>query len=181
MRIVSGLHRGRPLKTPRGADIRPTSDKVRQALFNALRHRGAVEDAVVLDAFCGTGAMGLEALSQGAAHCVFMDLARSSLDLARQNVALLKEEARSAFILKDATKPGQKPEGVPPATLLFLDPPYHKNLVPQAFKALLDHGWLAAGCLVVAEAEKDADLSGLPECVEFERSYGDTLVTVRSL
>lgn len=181
MRIVAGLHRGRLLKTPRGADIRPTSDKVRQALFNALRHRGAVDDAIVLDAFCGTGAMGLEALSQGAAHCLFMDLAKSSLDLARQNAALLKEDDRSAFVLRDAAKPGRKPDGIPPVTLLFLDPPYHKNLVPQAFKALLDNGWLAAGCLVVAEAEKNADLSGMPGSVEFERRYGDTLVTVHSL
>jgi 16S rRNA (guanine966-N2)-methyltransferase len=140
-----------------------------------------VDDAIVFDAFCGTGAMGLEALSQGAAHCIFMDMVKSSLDLARQNAALLREEDRSAFALRDAAKPGPKPDGIPPATLLFLDPPYYKNLVPQALKALLDNGWLAAGCLVVAEAEKNADLSGMPGSVEFERSYGDTSVTIRDM
>ena len=181
MRIVSGVHRGRLLKTPQGSDIRPTSDKVRQALFNALRHRGAVDDSIVLDAFCGTGAMGLEALSQGAAQCVFMDLAKSSLELARQNAVLLKEEERSSFILKDVTQPGSKPEGIPPATLLFLDPPYHKNLASLAFMALQDTGWLAAGCFVVTETEKGTDPFLIPGHIEFEKTYGDTSVTIRSL
>ncbi len=85
MRIVAGQYGGRRLEVPKGRDIRPTSDKVRGAIFNALRSRGAVEEARVLDVFCGTGALGLEALSQGAAHCTFMDKARESLELAKRN------------------------------------------------------------------------------------------------
>ncbi len=89
MRIVAGQYGGRRLEVPKGRDIRPTSDKVRGAIFNALRSRGAVENARVLDAFCGTGALGLEALSQGAAHCTFLDKAKDSLALAKVNAQAL--------------------------------------------------------------------------------------------
>lgn len=181
MRIVAGAHRGRILKTPSTHDIRPTSDKVRQALFNALNSRGVVADAVVLDAFCGTGALGLEALSQGAEHCVFMDVALASLSLAEDNARLLKVENSTEFFLKDATSPGKRPDTVPPATLVFLDPPYHKNLVKQAFSALLLERWLADGAIVVAETEKGADLSQIPAEVLFEKTYGETVVTVFSV
>lgn len=181
MRIVAGLHRGRTLKTPQNGDIRPTSDKVRQALFNALHSRGLVVDAIVLDAFCGTGALGLEALSQGAAEALFMDLAKTSLGLAEENATLLKELSRSKFMQKDATSPGLKPETIPVATLVFLDPPYHKNLVPQAFQALLKDGWVGAGSVVVAETESAADLSAITADILFEKTYGDTAVTVFSV
>lgn len=181
MRIVAGLHRGRTLKTPQNSEIRPTSDKVRQALFNALNSRGVVVDAVVLDAFCGTGALGLEALSQGAAETLFMDVAKTSLGLAEENAGLLKELPRSKFFLKDATSPGKKPEAVPPATLVFLDPPYHKNLVPQAFAGLVTERWLADGAIVVVETELGADLSGIPADILFEKTYGDTVITVFSV
>ncbi len=174
MRIIAGLHRGRVLKAPAGRDIRPTSDKVRQALFNALNSRGAVVDAVVLDAFCGTGALGFEALSQGASACVFMDIARSSVHLAQDNAAMLREVERCAFLHKDATAPGSRPETATPATLVFLDPPYHKNLVPQALSALQAGGWIAPGAMIVAETEKGADLSQIMAPQEFSKAYGDT-------
>ena len=89
MRIVSGQYSGRKLEVPKGRDIRPTSDKVRGAVFNALRSRGAVEDEKVLDAFCGSGALGLEALSQGASSCTFVDKSRHSLELAQRNAKAL--------------------------------------------------------------------------------------------
>jgi 16S rRNA (guanine966-N2)-methyltransferase len=181
MRIVAGRHRGRTLKTPQNSDIRPTSDKVRQALFNALHSRGAVVDAVVLDAFCGTGALGLEALSQGAESCAFMDVATTSLALAEENAKLLKEDSRSKFFQKDASSPGKRPEIVPAATLVFLDPPYHKALVPQAFTALLMERWLADDAIIVAETEKGADLSQIPAAILFEKIYGETVVTVFTL
>lgn len=179
MRIVAGDHRGRVLKTPVGNDIRPTSDKIRQALFNALQHRGAVVDAKVLDAFCGTGALALEAYSQGATSCVFMDIAAGSLALARENAALLKADGVSWFLKKDATHPGVRPDDIPLATLLFLDPPYHKNLVPQALVALKSSGWLDSdGCFVVAEAEKAADLSNLEGEILFDKTYRETRVLI---
>ena len=181
MRIIAGTHRGRPLKTPQTSDIRPTGDRVRQALFNALLHRGAVLDAVVLDAFCGTGALGLEALSQGAHQAVFMDQAKTSLSLAEENARTLKEHGRSLFLLKDTTTIGPRPVSVPVATLVFLDPPYHKNLVPQAFKALFAGGWIAPKAWIVCETEKGADLSGIPGEIDFEKTYGDTAVVVFAL
>ena len=176
MRIVAGTHRGRILKTPEGSDIRPTSDKVRQAVFNALHHRGAVVDAVVLDAFCGTGALGLEAISQGAQSAIFTDISSASLDLAKANAALIREEAVCTFLLKDASTPGQRPAALPQATLLFLDPPYRKNLIPLSLKALHENGWLAPECMVLVEAEKNDDLSLLPGEILTEKMYGDTKV-----
>jgi len=177
MRIVAGRHRGRILKTPQDQAIRPTSDKVRQAVFNALQHRGAVVEAVVLDAFCGTGALGLEALSQGAAQAVFMDIAKPSLALATANALMLREGDQSQFLHKDALKPGAKPAEIPLMTLLFLDPPYHKDLVPQAFSALQAGGWLAPDCVIVAEFERGA--AGIPGLsADFEKTYGDTSVAI---
>lgn len=178
MRIVAGTHRGRILKTPAGADIRPTSDKVRQAVFNALHSRGAVTDAVVLDAFCGTGALGLEALSQGATQAIFTDISKASLDLANANANLLREDSNCTFLLKDAANPGPRPASVPAATLLFLDPPYRKNLLPLSLKALQENGWLAPECIVMAEAEKNDDLSLLPGNILTEKAYGDTKVVI---
>lgn len=178
MRIVAGLHRGRILKTPANHAIRPTSDKVRQALFNALQSRGLVVDAVVLDAFCGTGALGLEALSQGAARAVFFDQAKTSLTLATANAALLRETERCEFLHCDATAPGPRPAHLPAATLCFLDPPYHKNLVPQAVAALVHQNWLTPECCLVCETEKAADLGSIDAIPLFEKTYGETSVVV---
>ena len=101
MRIISGRYKGRVLEAPRGNDIRPTSDKVRGSVFNILRGRGVLDGVSVLDLFCGTGALGLEALSNGARQCVFVDKDRRSLDLARRNADRLGAEG-CAFILQDA-------------------------------------------------------------------------------
>ncbi|HBR69531.1 MAG TPA: 16S rRNA (guanine(966)-N(2))-methyltransferase RsmD [Rhodospirillaceae bacterium] len=177
MRIVSGIYGGRRLAVPKGRDIRPTSDKVRGAVFNMLRSRGAAEGAQVMDVFCGTGALGLEALSQGAAFCTFIDKNRDSFNLARQNVTTLGAENESRFILKDATKLGQRPEDIAPATLAFLDPPYKMNLAIPALIALQGGGWLAEGAVVVIEAEKGFNEPFPPSFkVVDTRSYGDTQV-----
>lgn len=181
MRIIAGTHRGRVLKTPQNNDIRPTGDRVRQALFNALQHRGAVVDAVVLDGFCGTGALGLEALSQGAAQAIFIDQAKTSLSLTEANAALLRETDNCHFLLKDTGAIGSRPAALPQATLIFLDPPYHHDLVPQGFQALLAGGWIAPGAFVVCETEKGADLAGIAGEIDFEKTYGDTSVVVFAL
>lgn len=110
MKISGGHLRGRSLKPPKGRDIRPTSDKVRQAIFNMLNARGGVAGARVLDAFCGSGALGLEALSQGADFCHFWDTSPASVALCRENVALLQLEECSKISLQDATKPSKKPQ-----------------------------------------------------------------------
>ncbi len=177
MRIVSGIYGGRRLIVPKGRDIRPTSDKVRGAVFNMLRSRGAVEGAQVLDVFCGTGALGLEAISQGAAFCTFIDKNRDSLNLAKQNVTTLGAENESHFILKDAAKLGQRPEDIVPAALAFLDPPYKMNLVVPALAALHGGGWLAKGALLVIEAEKGFNEPFPPSFkIVDTRSYGETQV-----
>lgn len=176
MRIIGGSARGRPLKTPMGQDIRPTSDKVRSAIFNALFSRGGVVDAVVIDAFCGTGALGLEALSQGAKSCYFFDYAKTSLDLAKENAAILGFSEQAHLAQKDATKPGDRPLSLPPATIVFLDPPYRKGLVQPALEALRTGNWLASQSIIVTETEKEAaDATGFGE-ISFDKTYGETRV-----
>lgn len=174
MRIIGGTCRGRPLKTPKGQDIRPTSDKVRLAIFNALYSRAAVQDAVVIDAFCGTGALGLESLSQGAAQCLFCDSARTSLSLAKENAALLELNENATFKQTDAIKIGPCPAEQAKATLVFLDPPYRKNLVISTIEALKKGDWITEETLFVIETEKEWNPQNLDGEVTFDKLYGDT-------
>lgn len=177
MRIVGGRHRGRRLAAPEGRDTRPTTDRTREALFNILSHADwapDLEGAAVVDAFCGTGALGLEALSRGAGHCSFLDLGRGALDAVRANIATLGEEARATVLRADATKP---PPARQPCLFAFLDPPYGKNLVPPALAGLAGAGWLLPGALVVVEVG-GKEVVPLPDgfAMQAERSYGDTRV-----
>jgi 16S rRNA (guanine966-N2)-methyltransferase len=177
MRITGGEYRGRMLESPKDRAIRPTSDKVRQAVFNMLESRGVIQNAAVLDAFCGTGALGLEALSRGALCCTFMDKNPSSLDLCRRNFAALKIDAQYSFVLKDAAKPGMKPDNVVEASLVFLDPPYRQGLLQQSLPALKDGGWIALEAFLVLEAEAGFDPAVLAEMeVELIRDYGETRI-----
>lgn len=175
MRIIAGKHKGRRLNTPSNKLIRPTSDKVRQAIFNALYSRNALNNACVLDGFCGTGALGLEALSQGAAHCVFFDKHKASLRLCRDNIDLLKEEENTHCFIHDTTKALQRPEQLKPINLVFLDPPYGKNMVEQAIKALKTGNWLTPDCWLVIEAGKDEEINS-PVSIDEEKHYSDTKV-----
>jgi len=174
LRIVAGRHRGRRLAAPEGLATRPTAERVRQAMFDMLWHapwagREAVEGARVLDAFAGTGALGLEALSRGAAQASFIEPDRAALAALRRNVATLGEEERARVIPGDATRP---PPAAAPCSLLLLDPPYGKELVPRALAALEAAGWIAPGALAVAEVAK-ADPLEVPgfELVA-ERAHG---------
>lgn len=177
MRIIGGTARGRHLKTPDGQEIRPTSDKVRLAMFNALFSRGGVVDKIILDAFCGTGALGCEALSHGAAQAMFCDISRTSLNLAKENVTTLGFSDRAEFLLKDANKIGVRPPTQKPADIIFLDPPYRKGLVPLALQALKDSDWLAENCIIVIETEGEWSVSALPfGNVLADKTYGDTRV-----
>lgn len=179
MRITGGQYGGRILEAPKDSAIRPTSDKVRLAVFNMLESRGLVADSVVLDAFCGTGALGLEALSRGALCCTFIDKNRGSLDLCRRNHAALKMTTKDNFLLKDAAKTGDLPSGMAAANLVFLDPPYNKDLIAACLPALDQAGWIAPDAYILAESEKGyelpADLAALFQ-VELVRDYGDTRV-----
>ncbi len=181
MRITGGIYGGRVLEPPRDMRIRPTSDKVRQAVFNILNARGLVDGASVLDGFCGTGALGLEAISRGALCCTFIDKNRSSLDLCRKNHAALKIDAQCNFLLKDCAKPGIRPAGIAAANLIFLDPPYKQDLVRQALEGLAPTGWIAPDAAILIETEKGYDpasLTALGYRVELTRDYGDTHVAL---
>lgn len=176
MRIVAGLWRGRSLAAPKGDATRPTADRVRQALFDMLLHapwagRTAVAGAMVLDAFAGTGALGLEALSRGAAHAHFLERDRAALAALRANIATLN--APATVHAADATRP---PPGVP-CTLIFLDPPYGQGLVERALAALAPAGWFAAGALIVAETARDEPLGPCGEVLA-ERAHGAARVTI---
>lgn len=181
MRITGGEYRGRVINAPKGRDIRPTSDKVRLAVFNSLLQYGLPDGAQVLDMFCGTGVLGLEALSRGAEFCTFIDKSAESLRCARQNIDGLGAGARSKSMQKDATSLGDKPLNQIPANLAFLDPPYRQALVLPALSGAAKHGWLAAGALCVIECEKGADIF-VPEVFSLvkRRLYGDTQILLVS-
>ncbi|MCB1562575.1 MAG: 16S rRNA (guanine(966)-N(2))-methyltransferase RsmD [Alphaproteobacteria bacterium] len=178
MRIVSGRFGGRRLEVPKNRDIRPTSDKIRGAIFNSLASRRVLENAQILDIFCGTGALGLEALSRGAAFCTFIDKNRESLALTQRNISTLGAGDIASTQLKDFSKPVTKPDNTPQATLAFLDPPYGKNLLSPALHTLHEGAWLSfAGALCVIEMEKGAcPALPAPYKVFDERVYGETKI-----
>lgn len=182
MRIVAGKHRGRTLESPLGGAVRPTSDRARESLFNILEHGklasgglSPVRGARVLDAFCGTGALGLEALSRGATAAVFLDLDAAALKLARTNAKTLGETERAQFITADAQRP---PRADAPCTLVFLDPPYGEGLAGPALLALADGGWFAPGAIVIVETAHQDNVSA-PEgfTTADERRYGKAKLT----
>ncbi len=181
MRIVGGQHKRRPLKAPkglpRGQDVRPTADRVREALFNILEHglEGLnIREATVLDVFAGTGALGLEALSRGAQHACFIDSNKQTLDCARENAGNIGEGRRVTLLKLDATKLPPPPLAAQaPAALAFLDPPYRSELAGAALKSLKSKGWIAPGSVCVVElAAREA--FDLPEGFEEldRRTYG---------
>jgi 16S rRNA (guanine966-N2)-methyltransferase len=178
MRIVAGEWRGRALTAPSGQATRPTADRVRQALFDMLLHapwggRDAVEEVRVLDAFAGTGALGLEALSRGAAHTTFVEQDRAALTALRGNIARCRAEARSTVLAADVLALAADQS----CRLIFLDPPYRQELVPRALANLRASGWIASGALVVAESARDERLP-LPAEPLAERAHGAARLTV---
>ncbi|MCQ8239340.1 16S rRNA (guanine(966)-N(2))-methyltransferase RsmD [Rhizosaccharibacter radicis] len=158
MRIVAGAFRGRALSAPPGTGTRPTADRVRQALFDMLRHadwaadaRGAALEGPVLDGFAGTGALGLEALSRGASRAVFMERDRTALAALGTNIRACRCEERALVMAADMSRPPPARAGWNGIRLLFLDPPYNRGLVAPAIAALREGGWLDPAVLVVAE------------------------------
>jgi 16S rRNA (guanine966-N2)-methyltransferase len=176
MRIVGGRHRGRRLLAPPGEAVRPTSDRAREALFNILSHGKYAAAgppyaaARVLDAFAGTGAVGLEALSRGAGAAVFIERDRAALDALRRNIAALGEAGRASVLAMDATQP---PLAAEPCALAFLDPPYQSGLAAPALAALAKAGWLGSGALAVVElAAREAFAAPAGFGLIEERVYG---------
>lgn len=179
MRIIGGAHRGRTLaslgKGDAAAHLRPTSDRVREALFNVLAggYGDPVTGARVLDLFAGTGALGLEALSRGAASASFVESGRKALALLRQNIGLCRAEAAARVLACDARRLPANAQA--PHDLVFLDPPYGKALGEAALAAALAGGWIASGALIVWE--ESAGIAP-PEALHLleERRYGDTMI-----
>ncbi len=179
MRIVAGRFRGRAIATPKDEEVRPTSDRVRESLFNILEHGIAgfsLSGARVIDLFAGTGALGLEALSRGAAFCLFIDEAVGARALIRTNIELLQLTGATRIFRRDATNLGPVAT-MAPFTLAFLDPPYGKGLGERALKALADGGWLLPGAVAVLEERASADIALPRGFTEIDRrTYGDTLI-----
>jgi 16S rRNA (guanine966-N2)-methyltransferase len=181
MRIISGINKGLRLaavgKGDAAAHLRPTADRVRESLFNVLgggTHGDPITRARVLDLFAGTGALGLEALSRGAANVTFVDDGTKALTLLRENVRLCRAEGHTTILRRNATRLGRNPDGA--FDLVFLDPPYGKNLGEKALGAARAGGWLAADALVVFEENQPVAPGGFT--VLDSRRYGDTHVTL---
>jgi 16S rRNA (guanine966-N2)-methyltransferase len=184
MRVTGGEWRGRRLAVPRGRDVRPTSDRVRESLFALLTHNAWGRDAgpvlphgFVLDGCAGTGALGIEALSRGAAHAIFFDVAASSLDCVRENLVMLGAGSRATVRRTDATTPPTAKPGEA-CDLVLLDPPYASDVAARALPALAARDWLARDAIVVIEHAGDAPEIP-PGFVEVDRrEYGTTELLV---
>ena len=183
MRIIGGRLRGTALAAVGTGDpaahLRPTSDRVRENLFNILqggRFDDPVTDARVLDIFAGTGALGLEALSRRAACATFVETGHAALSLLRRNIAKTRTAEETTVVVRDATRLGVH-DG-PAFDLVFLDPPYGKGLGEKALAAVADGGWLADEALIVWE--DSAPREALPRFARLEsRRYGDTHITLQ--
>src|SRR5436305_406394 len=170
MRIVGGRLRGRALAAPKSQAIRPTADRLRESLFNVLIHAygDPVAGARVLDLFAGTGALGLEAVSRGAAFTLFVDDGAEARALLRQNVEAFGLAAITRVFRRDATKLGVA-HPVEPFSLVFLDPPYRKGLAETALVSARDGGWLTDDALLVVEEAMDAGFKAPDGFEEIER------------
>jgi 16S rRNA (guanine966-N2)-methyltransferase len=180
MRIIAGQYRGRTLATPSSQAVRPTSDRLRESIFNILMHSydDAIEGARVLDLFAGTGALGIEALSRGAAHALFVDDSTEGRGLLRENIERLGLGGITKVFRRDATKMGPcHPHA--PFNLVFCDPPYRKGLGEKALASARAGGWIVPGALIIFEEAADADVA-LPEGFEEldRRAYGDTQIMI---
>ena len=180
MRIVAGRHRGRTLIAPDGLAVRPTADRTREAIFNVLTQgklaggSNPLIGARVLDAFAGTGALGLEALSRGAAQLTFMESQAAALATLRANLEALEESERAEVLAVDVLRP---PPAAAPCSIVLMDPPYNQGLAAPALTALAEAGWIAPGAIVAVELMK-AEAFEAPAGFELcdLRSYGKAKV-----
>ena len=182
MRIIAGTYRGTVLvdvgKGDAEAHLRPTSDRVRESLFSMLTHLDVIHGARVLDLFAGTGALGLEALSRGAQHVVFIENGRIAQKLVTQNIDKLQAKDATTLMRNDATRLGAWP--MTPFDLVFLDPPYGKGMGQHALAALRDGGWLVQGAVIVWEESAVMHAPAGFKRLD-KRKYGDTHVTLLKL
>lgn len=179
MRIIAGQWKGKSLISPDGKEVRPTSERTREALFNILMHLpdNPLMDQPVADICCGSGALGLEALSRGAASCLFIDNAPSSLRLTQQNIQHLGAGSVSKTLQANAS---QLPPPPHPFSLVLMDPPYqHTSLIDSAYASLRSQGWLRAGSVLCFEQSVKATAPVLSGCEMIkQRHYGRSEILV---
>lgn len=178
MRIVAGRFRGKQLKSPQGQDIRPTSDRVRESLFNILASRigPSLDGRRVLDLFAGTGALGLEAVSRGASFAAFVETGIEGRGIIRDHIESFGLGGQTKLLKRDATALGPV-EKFAPFDLVFLDPPYGRGLGENALIAARGGGWVVPGALVVWEERKGVEVKVPQDFVlEDQRDYGDTTI-----
>lgn len=179
MRVITGIAKGRPLKTVKGREVRPTADRVKESLFNVIG--GRVVDAVFLDLFAGSGAVGIEALSRGARSCVFVELMTPHLKVVEENLANTQLKERAELLRRDARAAvadlGQRQRRF---DLIFVDPPYGQELVPVCLELIAEHGLLAEdGWIICEHYKKDPvpDLAG--GLTKFrELVFGETVLSI---
>lgn len=184
MRVITGKYRGRKLNTPENYDIRPTSDKAKEALFSILTNE--IYGSRVLDLFSGTGSLGIEALSRGAEYCVFADASRQSLNLVKENLEHCKVEEETRVMAGDYRKILKQlgdriGDGLEEAfDIILLDPPYNKGMLEPAFAIIEEGGILAPGGLIVAEHRKEEilpeEMHGFVKAKE--RRYGVVALSI---
>ncbi len=178
MRIVGGELRGRNILAPKSQAIRPTTDRIRESLFNIMEHSYGddLEQARVLDLFAGTGALGLEALSRGAQSTVFIENSIEGRGLLRQNIEAFSLQGKTKVYRRDATRLGEM-EKVGPFNLVFADPPYGHGFGEKAAASALDGGWLAENALFVLEEERASAPSRIDGFEQLDsRSYAGTTI-----
>lgn len=174
MRIIAGEWRGRKLVTPAGDATRPSSDRAREALFSMLASRvGSFDGLIVADLFAGTGALGLEALSRGAAHCTFVEQDRAAVDALRTNVAALgaKADVRAQGV-------GSLGQAGAPCHLLLLDPPYDTGAGGALLERLKRLGWIAPGAWVSVETGRSENVAAVGFTFDAERKHGKAKLTL---
>jgi 16S rRNA (guanine966-N2)-methyltransferase len=181
VRLIGGSFRGRALasvgKGDAGAHLRPTTDRVRESLFNVLqggRYGDPIEDVRVLDLFAGTGALGLEALSRGATHVTFVENGRTGQSLIRENIALCQCKDKTKILGRDATRLPSNSDA--PYDLIFLDPPYGKQLGEAAMASAIRSGWIAEDALILWEESAPISAPQGSDVLE-TRKFGGTNIS----
>ena len=184
MRIISGRFKGQPLAAPKGQNTRPTSDRARESLFNVLAHASwapPLDGARVIDLFAGSGALGFEAMSRGAAFCLFVETDSAARGAIRDNVEAFQLFGNTRIHRRSATDLGPKPAGVgQPFTLAFLDPPYRKGLVTPCLNNLRTGQWLSADAIAVVETDAKEAFEHEGWTVLDEREAGKAKLTILS-
>ncbi len=176
MRIIAGKYKGQRLSAPSGRTTRPSSDRLRETLFNILTHADwapSLEGAYILDVFAGSGALGLEALSRGAEFGLFLETDRHAIACLKANIDMLGLEGQTRLYTRDAVKIGPMPAQYPAqCDLVFMDPPYHKGLVLPALERLEKGGWLAKDALIIIETAAEESIDLTPRDILNQRRIG---------